>query len=472
MSTAEHPLESGGRAVAELTPDDLELERYLLDLSLQPIERFDGFSHIEQYLLSALRYQLNYTCYALATAQYNYTPAFTGYLTEAQANTIEKMRDKKVWGYWAHECLVGYQRWDPDPIKFANVMYTGFFGVMVGLFETLNDHRFSKPGALSLRWNDDTEYRYEFSSLCEAIVHNMDISSQGPLYPCEPRLIYPMCNAFSLSTLLIHDRLHGTDYGDGRVEQMAQAYRTHRYLRRDNRFLAARGPLKFFMGPSVGNDGVMSFWLNFAMPEQAGRTWENLRANLIRIEGDDVKIDATSWEVIDPGNYSRGTGMSRVSVMAAAKEHGDNEMADALERSLDRRYETVRKDGARAYTGISSWGNAGHVLARLTTENSMAHLLAGEIPESWKTGPVLGQAAYPDVLVARAVTDGRALDLVLRPGNRGGRTVLGIERLAPRHDYLVTGGVEETITADDEGRALVTVDLDGRREVFLRPAAP
>ena len=472
MSTAEHPLESGGRAVAELTPDDLELERYLLDLSLQPIERFDGFSHIEQYLLSALRYQLNYTCYALATAQYNYTPAFTGYLTEAQANTIEKMRDKKVWGYWAHECLVGYQRWDPDPIKFANVMYTGFFGVMVGLFETLNDHRFSKPGALSLRWNDDTEYRYEFSSLCEAIVHNMDISSQGPLYPCEPRLIYPMCNAFSLSTLLIHDRLHGTDYGDGRVEQMAQAYRTHRYLRRDNRFLAARGPLKFFMGPSVGNDGVMSFWLNFAMPEQAGRTWENLRANLIRIEGDDVKIDATSWEVIDPGNYSRGTGMSRVSVMAAAKEHGDNEMADALERSLDRRYETVRKDGARAYTGISSWGNAGHVLARLTTENSMAHLLAGEIPAAWKTGPVLGQAAYPDVLVARAVTDGRALDLVLRPGNRGGRTVLGIERLAPRHDYLVTGGVEETITADDEGRALVTVDLDGRREVFLRPAAP
>jgi hypothetical protein len=89
-----------------------------------PIGRFDGFSHIEQYLLSALRYQLNYTNYALAQAQYNYTPAFTGYLTEAQANTIEKMRDNKVWGYWAHECLVGYQRWDPDPIKFANVMYT------------------------------------------------------------------------------------------------------------------------------------------------------------------------------------------------------------------------------------------------------------------------------------------------------------------------------------------------------------
>ena len=89
MATPEHYLEPSGHRIGELTPDDLELQRYLLDLSLQPIDRFDGFSHIEQYLLSALRYQLNYTCYALALAQYNYAPAFTGYLAEAQANTIE-----------------------------------------------------------------------------------------------------------------------------------------------------------------------------------------------------------------------------------------------------------------------------------------------------------------------------------------------------------------------------------------------
>lgn len=472
MSKAGRFAKSPGREVGELTPEDLELERYLLDLSLQPLDEFEGFSHIEQYLLSALRYQLNYTCYALAMAQYNYTPAFAGYLTEAQANTIEKMRDKKVWGYWAHEMLVGYQRWDPDPMKFANVMYTGFFGVMVGLFETLNDHRFSRPGALSLRWNKNTEYRYEFNSLCEAIVHNMDISSHGPLYPCEPRLIYPMCNAFSLSTLLVHDRLHGTHYGDDRVEQMSRALVKHKYLRPDNRFLACRGPLTFSMSPSVGNDGVMSFWLNFPMPEQATKTWENLRANLIRFDGDDVKMDATSWEIIDPGNYSGGTGMSRVSVMASAKEHGDDEMAAALERSLDKRYKTIRQDGVRAYTGISGWGNAGHVMARFTTENSMRDLLSGNIPHQWKTGPVLGQTAYPDVLVARAVTDGQALDLTLRPGNSGGRTVLGIERLMPRQDYVLIGGVEDTVTAEDDGCALVTVDLDDRLEVFLRPAAP
>ena len=58
-----------------------------------------------------------------------------------------------------------------------------------------------------------------------------------------------MCNAFSLATLLMHDRLHGTGFGEDRIDQMARAYRTHRYLRPDNRFLAARGPLKFWCRP-------------------------------------------------------------------------------------------------------------------------------------------------------------------------------------------------------------------------------
>lgn len=469
MISAASPSAPGVRHVAEMTPDDLELQRYLLDLALQPLDRFDGFVHIEQYLLSALRYQLNYLCYALALAQYTCAPAFTGYLAEAQANTIEKMRDKRVWGYWSHECLVGYQRWNPDPIVFANVMYTGFLGVMLGLYETLNDQRFSQPGAFTLRWSDDTEYRYDFSSICEAIVGNMEISKHGPLYPCEPRLIYPMCNAFALSTLPMHDRLHGTDFTADRIDRMRSAFRRHKYLRNDGRFISARGPLKIFMGPAVGNDAVMAYWLHFTMPDQSERSWEIVRDRLVHIESDDVRIEATLWETLDPGNYTRGDGMSRVSVMAAAKEFGDDELADAMEASLDKRYQIVRRQGARAYAGISSWGNAGHVLARFTRQNAMRDLISGDIPDVWRTGPILARAAYPDVLVARAVSDGSALDLVLRPGNGSGRTSLGIERLVPLRAYAVTGGVDDTVIADVDGCALVDVDLDGRREVTLCP---
>ena len=46
-------------SVTESSPEDLAVLRYLLDLALQPLDRFDGFTHSEQMLLSALRYQLN-----------------------------------------------------------------------------------------------------------------------------------------------------------------------------------------------------------------------------------------------------------------------------------------------------------------------------------------------------------------------------------------------------------------------------
>ena len=39
----------------------------------------------------------------------------------------------------------------------------------------------------------------------------------------------------------------------------------------------------------------------------------------------------------------------------------------------------------------------------------------GNLPE-WDRGPILEAVNYPEVLVARAVTDGDALHLVLRPG--------------------------------------------------------
>ena len=260
-----------------------------------------------------------------------------------------------------------------------------------------------------------------------------------------------MCNAFSLSTLLIHDRLHGTDFRAGRVDQMAQAFREHRYLRPDNRFMAARGPLKFAMGPSVGNDGVMSYWLNFAMPEQAGKTWDNLRRNYIHVTDDDVKIDATAWrrwtgQLLRRDRSEPGLGDGR------SQEHGDDELADAMEKIPGQALQGGASQRCAGLHRNLQLGQRRPRLGQVHHRGSMADLLAGRVPEPWRTGPVLAQAAYPDVLVSRAVTDGRALDLVLRPGNGGSRTVLAIEQLAPGHEYVMAGAVEETVTADEAGR--------------------
>jgi len=90
-------------------------------------------------------------------------------------------------------------------------------------------------------------------------------------------------------------------------------------------------------------------------------------------------------------------------------------------------------------------------------------------PDAWRQGPVLSEVAYPDVQVAKAVTDGRALDLVLRPGTGPVRTVLLVERLAAGREYAVTGAAQQTCVAGPDGTAVIEVDLGGRHEVRIAP---
>ena len=95
--------------------------------------------------------------------------------------------------------------------------------------------------------------------------------------------------------------------------------------------------------------------------------------------------------------------------------------------------------------------------------------VARGLPQSWTTGPILSDCRYPEVLVARAVSDGRDLQLVLRSGNGGGRSSLGIGRLDPERSYDVIGALQAEITADACGRATIELDLADRAEVRIIP---
>lgn len=464
-----HTETTSATPVTEMTPDELEIEKYLLDLALQPLDEFEGFVQIEKFFSSAFRYQLNFVCYALAMAQYTRTPAFTGYLAEAQANTIEKMRDKRVWSYWRPQNAVGYGSLNPDPIVHANVMYTGYYAAMLGVFQTLNDARFSEPGALTLRWNDRKSFTYDYGSLAEAIRRNME-ESRDVLYPCEPRMTFPICNTLAIDGLAMFDRLHGTSLTGDLVDRMADSHRL-RYLREDGRFVSGRGPLGLTLAPSTVNDAMLSYWLHYTMPEQAEELWQILRARLVRVVDGKAEVETARGERIDFGNYARGNSLVLATVFAAAKEHGDSEIADAVEATMHENHEIVRRNGARQYEGLSVLGNAMFALGLFTRPAGARELMLGQIPAGWRTGPVLANAAYPDVLVARAVTDGESLDLVLRPGAGEVATTLGIERLLPGREYVVDGAAIETIIADGRGCALVEVLLRDRLELRIRPAA-
>lgn len=457
--------------VTESTPEDLATQRYLYDLALQPLDRFDGFTHLEQIGGSALRYQLNYISYALSMAQYTRTPAFTGYLAEAQANAIRKMCDKRVWGYWATERLVGYGRWNPDPMVFANIMYTGFFAAMLAFYETMNDDRqFDPDGSLPIVWSSRTRFDYGFEKIVRTIEHNMR-KSPHTLYPCEPHLIYPMCNAIAITGVRGYDRLHGTDLGGDLVDKIRDSFTRNKYLMPNGRFQFGLGPLGIKMPPLISNDAVMVTWLSGVMPDLAEQTWKILRDARLRIHDGAAHLRAQPVDLLDVGSYRPSDAWTWVNIACAAREMGDQEAVEAIDAGIaERFYYDHSRDGARKLAGVSTWANTTFALAQFIRPGSMRGLANGDVPDAWRTGPILANAAYPDVLVAKAVTDGSALDLVLRPGGVATATTLELGRLRPGGNYKVTGAKVPKLTADPQGRALLDVELRGRLEVHVAPA--
>lgn len=457
--------------VTESTPDDLARLRYVLDLGLQPVDDWTGFNVIDQFRESAVRYQLQFIQYAAAMAQYTRTPAFTGYLAQAQRNAIEKMLQPLVWKYWRWENLWGNLRWDPDPVKRDNVMLSGYWAVMVGIYQSLNsDHRYDEPGSLTFRNGDREVYPYDFPKLARLMRENM-LGSPFCMFPCEPSWIYPFCNSYALNTVVLHDRLSGAGHADDVVDAFRRGFEAD-FLQPDGRIVGIRNGRFGFNIPSTVtvSDAVLSFWLNPALPDIAQRIWWVMRQNQVRPEGPELLPSMRQWDYIDPGNYKIGKDtFSRTAVLLAAREMGDDAAADAIQRSLDDTVPIEDKDGVRRYEGVSVYCNMQAALARFTRHNAMREMVAFDLPQAWQTGPILTDAAYPEVLVAKAVTDGQALDLVLRPGNGATRTSLAIERLQPGREYAVQGATSDGVVAGADGRALIEVELGDRLDVTVRP---
>lgn len=83
-------------------------------------------------------------------------------------------------------------------------------------------------------------------------------------------------------------------------------------------------------------------------------------------------------------------------------------------------------------------------------------------------GPILADAEFPEVLVAKAYShDSKALDTVLYQGKQAGVCKLGFERLTPGGKYKV--GKDQTI-ADQYGYGSADVAIDGRTQALLLPA--
>lgn len=171
---------------------------------------------------------------------------------------------------------------------------------------------------------------------------------------------------------------------------------------------------------------------------------------------------------LDPGDYRPSWGPLTYGFgLAAARELGDDETCTALEASLAEVAPLMATEGVSAYPG-TVMANLMQGLGRFGGERALHDLVTYGLPGEQRRGPLLADAPYPQVLVARAVSSGPSLDLVLYPGTARGEVTLELSQLLPDRRYRV-GGADRCVTSDTEGRARVSFPLDGRVALTITP---
>jgi hypothetical protein len=444
-------------AAAEMPKSQIGEFRRMLDLALQPVDSWTGFAMNDTWQDGALRYQICTMSWNLALGQYTQLPAFHGYLNQAQENLIRKHIDRKTWNYWYWESLWGNLRADKNPVHIDNIMLTGFLGVSLGLFETASGTSpFAAPGSLSFRWDEKTAFPYSHSAMLEEVVRNFKRYDYG-WFPCEPHWIYSMCNLVGRTSLELHDGRHGTRYVEQIRDVFEQTMRDEMTLA-DGRIRVCTSSLFGFQVPSLSGLFGETWGIRFLTPhapEQAERLWQILKQDFIHRNasgGLDFKLLPLGWDTRKPADFSKWPELNPlIMTLWAALEMGDDEIIDATRKTMDERY-------GEGIAASMTWSG----------RNTLRNMVNRGLPEAWAKGPVLAQAQYPQVIVARAVSDGAALNLVLHPGAEPGIAALGLGRLAPGRSYRsVQSGVQ--FKAGPDGCHNLAVKLDGRTEVDIVP---
>ncbi len=333
------------------------------------------------------------------------------------------------------------------PDTHDNVMYSGWLAAMIGMYQSnTGDDRYDAPGSITLRGSRGREYVYDWPLVVGMLADNFSRSA-FTLFQCEPNWIYPLCNTYAGIGLRIHDRLRGTDYW-ARLEPSFRKGLEDEFTGADGRIAVIRSSLTGFAVPllsSIMTDAGLSVFQHALLPDVARRTWEILRHDLIEMSRGRLHVRYHGSDFLDVGNYS----FSRAGVLACisglATEMGDTEVATAARELFATKYRSIVEHGTTRYPGLSVNTHLLAFAGRVNRTNGIHDLVARGMPEAFRTGPVLEEAAYPDVLVAKAVSDGQAFSAVLYPGREQGRRELGLGQLVPGRRYRCEGAVEHEL---------------------------
>ncbi|MDQ1923521.1 linalool dehydratase/isomerase domain-containing protein [Massilia pseudoviolaceinigra] len=444
---------------AEMSLEHLQRLRFALDRALQALDQFNGFEKIDQFQTAATRYQLNFLAYGVALTQARFTPAFRGYMHDAQIALLDKQAQHQVWSYWKLENLWGNLRADPDPVARENIMYTGFVALQMALFGASTGRRdFSETGRFTLTHPSGKRYAHDAASLVGRLEHEY---STSPYYliACEPNWVYPLCNTIGASAIMAFDAQHQ----EQRWAARAQDFRHHleaEFLDGFGRYVPCKSARTGLALPAIG--GVMPlampcFFLNVIAPDLARRQWLLLRRQLFDRSG---ALRRRAFWPIDTGNYGFSRASAYCATALAAAELGDSAVYSACLDALEKECPSVFKDGVIHRRKASVWAHGVELMARAGARDGFRDVIVAPKPV---TGPQLDSLAYPAILVASAHADHNALRAVLYAD---GVHAIGLRGLQANAHYLANG---IPITANATGQARFDLALNGRTSLHVQP---
>jgi hypothetical protein len=435
----------------ELSFEDLQRHRLLLDRALQPVEDFEGFEWRDQFQTAAVRYQVNFLAYALAAVQRRHAPAADACFAEAQARLLYKIGDHRLWRYWQLENAWGRLRLDADPVPDQNIMYSGFTALQMALPGLPDDLVLHRQGR---EWR-----RYSLDAIADRLDQQYRVAPYG-LLACEPNWIYPLCNLITATGIKASDGRTGRR----RWPDMAAGFRSallREGTRADGRFIAFRSALTGVAPPAPGGIVMQSFpclFLNSLDPALAHERWDRVRGELDR--GDWKRL---FWPV-DVGNYGFSRAAGYAATAAAAAELGDTTIAQECVQRLDAECPLRSGGGVIHRSRASLWAHCLETIARSVGPGGFSDLVATP-PHTG--GPRLARACYPEVLIARAVANDRSLELVLYPGTGAEASVIEIGGLLPDRHYLTGLAHPKFLRADATGSATLAIPLRGRTHLSI-----
>lgn len=490
--------------VPYLDNDTIGLFRALAAAAAGPPEVFDeeqwAISLIDKVLpagesMGPARYLIAFSGYAVAQTA-RHTPAYRAPYRAALDTFIQRMLQPPAWRDWV-EVWKGESPLGPD-----NIMYTGHLVHMMTLYRDLSgDRKYEQPTAFGF---DRFRYTTEVRSLAASIAAQAEGAVDGKgarTYgvACEPGRVYLPCNTPHRLNQILFDRMYGTRYATSNDQWIAwiKSNMVHSSgVLYDLYWPYGKGqPRPPGTAPVRDEElhGVYNAWsvwyLDAIDRAWAEALWGAIKARFVKRGAASPYGDGRTMLVDRPGDTSlTAASMNMLATgfgMVAARELGDEALAEELGRSWDKLFGGAvwSDDGTRfGYEQVvypRVFQNMFPLLARTTTAEVNQRALA---TARWDEGrfaePMLERVSDERTFVNQAFYDPAAKRLIVTCNGGAatrGRTELVIANLDAGAPYTVRrdGAVYRAWRWDGAKLVITTPPLGAREESYvIEPGAP